>query len=141
MTVIARPKVLTQAPRGVRSYWLTAPNVADTAKLARDHVARLLHHTGHAALADPARLLTSEIVTNVFAHTTVPLVTVETTIDAHRILVATYDASPKRPIPRPVVADDEAGRGLLLVQLLADDWGMKCETTRKCTWFELLASH
>jgi anti-sigma regulatory factor (Ser/Thr protein kinase) len=89
------------------------------ARLARDHVARLLRHSGHGELADTARLLTSEIVTNAFAHTRVPFVTVETTIDAGRVLVAVYDACPPFPEPRAAVTDDETGRGLLLVELLA----------------------
>jgi anti-sigma regulatory factor (Ser/Thr protein kinase) len=138
MTAITPPQQVPQAPRTTaRSYWLTAPNAADTAKLARDHVARLLRHNGHAELADTARLLTSEIVTNAFAHTTVPFVTIETTIDPDRILIAVYDASSQLPEPRTAVADDETGRGLLLVQLLASDWGVNGGPRGKRTWFEL----
>ncbi|TDC74093.1 ATP-binding protein [Streptomyces hainanensis] len=124
----------------IRSYWLTAPNAVDTAKLARDHVVRLLDHTGHGALADNAQLLTSEIVTNVFSHTDVPFVTVETVIDARRVLVATYDESERHPMARR--ADDAAsanenGRGLLLVELLAADWGVAASPLGKRVWFEL----
>lgn len=136
MGTLCAPPLPATAAVG-RSYWFTAPNAADTAKLARDHVARLLRHNGHAELSDAARLLTSEIVTNAFAHTTVPFVTVETTIDADRVLVAVYDASPQLPEPRTPVADDETGRGLLLLQLLADDWGVSGGRAGKRTWFEL----
>jgi anti-sigma regulatory factor (Ser/Thr protein kinase) len=123
-----------------RSYWLTAPNAADTAKLARDELAGLLRHNGHGELADTARLLTSEIVTNAFAHTTVPFVAVETTIDADRVLVAVHDACPQLPEPRAAVVDDETGRGLLLLELLAGDWGVNGGPTSKRTWFELRVS-
>ncbi|MFD5318470.1 ATP-binding protein [Streptomyces sp. NPDC127098] len=124
----------------IRSYWLTAPNAVDTAKLARDHVVRLLTHTGHGALAENARLLTSEIVTNVFAHTDVPFVTVETVVDARRVLVATYDESARHPMARragDVATGDENGRGLWLVELLAADWGIAASPLGKRVWFEL----
>ncbi|TDC27603.1 hypothetical protein E1265_01560 [Streptomyces sp. 8K308] len=114
MTVVPPEKSINP----VRSYWLTAPNTVDTAKLARDHVVRLLSHAGHhCALVENARLLTSEIVTNVFAHTDVPYVTVETTIAERRVLVATYDASRRSPTPRCPEGSEghENGRGLLLV--------------------------
>ncbi|WP_165987175.1 ATP-binding protein [Streptomyces sp. YIM 98790] len=136
-----------QVPQAVRSYRLTAPNAPDTAKVARDHVAGLLHHTGRPGpAADVARLLVSEIVTNVYRHTAVRLVTVTTTIRPEAVMVAVHDTSPAAmPAMRRVRPDEEGGRGLRLVQELASAWGFAlhggtaadADATGKSVWFEL----
>jgi hypothetical protein len=43
-------------------------------------------------------------------------------------------------LPRAVEAgpNDESGRGLLLVNALADDWGTRQEPPGKTTWFEVM---
>ncbi|SFC40086.1 ATP-binding protein [Streptomyces aidingensis] len=136
-----------QAGRTARSYRLTAPNAADTAKVARDHVAGLLSHAGRPGpAAEVARLLVSEIVTNVYRHTAVQLVTVTTTIRPEAVMVAVHDTSPRAvPMMRRVPAEEEGGRGLRLVQELASAWGFALHggsgggsgATGKSVWFEL----
>jgi hypothetical protein len=127
----------------VRTYRLIAPNVADTAKLARDHVAGLMALTGHPQLIDTARLLASEVVTNVHLHTRVPRLTVDTTVRTDRALIAVYDASPgRRPVLRTALPSDaESGRGLALIELLAATWGTTWhgapDPVGKTVWFEL----
>ncbi|MDW6062656.1 hypothetical protein SAZ11_37300 [Streptomyces sp. FXJ1.4098] len=46
-------------------YRLRAPNIPETAKVAREMIAGLLLATGHPALVDTARLLVTEVVANV----------------------------------------------------------------------------
>jgi anti-sigma regulatory factor (Ser/Thr protein kinase) len=129
-----------------RSYRLTAPNVIDTPRLARNHVADVLRHTGHPLLVDDARLLVSETVSNVFQHTHVPRLVVHTTIWPDRAVVAVQDAAarwvPERRMPG-VGALAECGRGLALLAALADKWGVDRvgappEPEAKSVWFELL---
>lgn len=125
-----------------RSYRMSAPNIPETAKVARDMVAALLHATGHSGLADMARLLVSEVVTNVHLHTTVHKLTLDATVRTGCVLVSVLDADPRGvPQVRRAISDQETGRGLPLVQHLADAWGTTwfggVEPTGKSVWFEL----
>ncbi|MFK4273906.1 ATP-binding protein, partial [Streptomyces milbemycinicus] len=63
-----------------RRYTMRAPNIPETAKVAREMVSGLLSATGHCSLIDPARLLVSELVSNVHLHTKVPLLLLEATV-------------------------------------------------------------
>ncbi|MCF0076654.1 ATP-binding protein [Streptomyces lomondensis] len=92
-------------------------------------------------LAETLVLLVSELVTNAVVHTgrpavlrlsLPPAVTEEATV---RLEVA--DHSGRAPVPR--CADDDAtgGRGLALVDGLADRWGWSVESTGKRIWCEL----
>lgn len=92
-------------------------------------------------LAETLVLLVSELVTNAVVHTGCPAVlrlslpgavTGEATV---RLEVA--DRSVRAPVPR--CADDDAtgGRGLALVDGLADRWGWSAEGTGKRIWCEL----
>ncbi|MDQ0749271.1 anti-sigma regulatory factor (Ser/Thr protein kinase) [Streptomyces africanus] len=92
-------------------------------------------------LAETLILLVSELVTNAVVHTGRPAVlrlslphavTEEVTV---RLEVA--DRSGRAPVPR--CADDDAtgGRGLALVDGLADRWGWSVESTGKRIWCEL----
>jgi anti-sigma regulatory factor (Ser/Thr protein kinase) len=100
-TIAAPP----QQQEDVRRYRLIAPNAPDTPQLARDHVAYLLLRERRTELADTARLLVSEVVTNVYQHTNVPLLTVDTTFRPDRVRVAVRDGS-----TRGVAADLPSGR-------------------------------
>jgi anti-sigma regulatory factor (Ser/Thr protein kinase) len=96
-------------------------------QLARDHVAYLLLRERRTELADTARLLVSEVVTNVYQHTNVPLLTVDTTFRPDRVRVAVRDGSTRGVgAIRPVLPDTtrDGGRGLMLVELLATRWGV-----------------
>jgi anti-sigma regulatory factor (Ser/Thr protein kinase) len=133
----------TLAPH-TRNFRLVAPNAADTPQLARDHVAYLLLRERLPDLADTARLLISELVTNVYRHTTVRLLTVETTFRPGRVRFDVHDALTSGVTAiRPSVAEgtDECGRGLALVEQLAARWGVTvyggAEPFGKSVWFLL----
>ncbi|MCQ9132946.1 MULTISPECIES: ATP-binding protein [Streptomyces] len=92
-------------------------------------------------LAETLILLVSELVTNAVVHTGCPAVLRLSLPDAAggpsvvRLEVA--DASDRAPVPR--CAGDEAtgGRGLALVDGLADRWGWNVEGAGKRIWCEL----
>jgi anti-sigma regulatory factor (Ser/Thr protein kinase) len=112
--------------------------VAETRRLLRDH----LRLWGAPALADTAELLTSELVTNALQHTTGGAVLTATLTPGPpggRLRVEVQDSLSRRPQPRPPVTDDygTSGRGLLLVQALADAWGVNAGASGKVVWFEL----
>ncbi|MET8023546.1 hypothetical protein [Streptomyces avermitilis] len=63
------------------TYHLTTPNSPLTPKICRDTVAILLATNGHApGLADTARTLVSELVTNAVLHTASPTIAMETAV-------------------------------------------------------------
>ncbi|MFF5583329.1 ATP-binding protein [Streptomyces hygroscopicus] len=126
-----------------RRYTMRAPNIPETAKVAREMVSGLLSATGHCSLIDPARLLVSELVSNVHLHTKVPLLMLEATVRAGQLHVSVRDEEPTRmpdTTTRPT-PHAEHGRGLLLVQAYADAWGTiwhgGLHPRGKSVWFEL----
>ncbi|MDI3405389.1 ATP-binding protein [Streptomyces cavernicola] len=97
----------------------------------------VLLHWGKPERADVAELLTSEIVTNALVHTDDDAV-LTATVREHRLRVEVRDFVAQRPSPRVPHADDgTGGRGLLLVQSLADAWGVRTQDGGKAVWFEL----
>lgn len=125
-------------------YRLRTPNSPTSPKICRDVVALLLQTTGHGELVDTARLLVSELVTNVGLHTTSLDVRLEAVVRHDRVRVSVYDdtlrAAP--PVePKPPNADSENGRGLLLLSGLAQEWGVGRGNgplaLDKQVWFEL----
>lgn len=92
-------------------------------------------------LAETLILLVSELVTNAVVHTGCPAVlrlslpgagAGEATV---RLEVA--DSSDRAPVPRCVGDDSTGGRGLALVDGLADRWGWSVEGPGKRIWCEL----
>lgn len=114
--------------------------VADTRRRLRDQ----LRLWGVPALADTAELLATEIVTNALQHTGGGAVLTATLSPgpAKRLRVEVHDSLGRRPPRRPPggvrPADDAtSGRGLLLVEALADTWGIQASGAGKTVWFEL----
>ncbi|MBM9438631.1 ATP-binding protein [Streptomyces bryophytorum] len=114
--------------------------VADTRRRLRDQ----LRQWGVPALADTAELLATEIVTNALQHTGGGAVLTATLSPgpARRLRVEVHDTADRRPPQRPqggLRPSDEAtsGRGLLLVEALADTWGVQARGAGKTVWFEL----
>lgn len=118
----ARPSPAEPASSG--TYRLTAGNKPTAAAVLRNLVATVLNSTGHEALAETARLLTSEIVTNVYRHTSVAAVNVEVMVTEKHVHVVVRDSNPRcQPMP-PEVSDGEGGLGLVIVERCADAWGV-----------------
>ncbi|MEV7287727.1 ATP-binding protein [Streptomyces sp. NPDC093252] len=105
------------------SYRLTTANARTAPGVLRDLVASLLRSTGHAALAESARLCTSELVTNVYQHTRTPDIHMEVTVSDASVTVTVRDDLPGVPTLCRAGAEAERGRGLLLVDACADRWG------------------
>ncbi|MFE4694156.1 ATP-binding protein [Streptomyces sp. NPDC056749] len=87
-----------------------------------------------------AELLLSELVTNALIHTRNGAVVTVTSMAARlRVEVRDFTAG-QEPAPYVPNADDGThGRGLLLVQSLADSWGVTAKALGKVVWFELNA--
>ncbi|WKX74508.1 ATP-binding protein [Streptomyces sp. XD-27] len=74
-----------------------------------------------------AVLVVSELVTNAVRHTTTASVRCELRLADARLRVEVADQGGARTEPRtrPVSADQEGGRGLMLVEALAESWGVR----------------
>ncbi|MFB7991540.1 ATP-binding protein [Streptomyces sp. NPDC056002] len=104
---------------------------------ARRALRELLDEWGPPERSETAELLTSELVTNALVHTDHDAV-LTATVGPKRLRVEVRDFVGRRPRLRVPVADDGTnGRGLLLVQSLADAWGVRALGVGKVVWFEL----
>ncbi len=111
-------------------------------EIARTVVADLMNLTGNAELVDDARLLVSELVTNVHLHTDTAVVRLDVAVHLASVRVAVWDDAPgSRLLSLPALPDDGSGRGLLLVEALASRWGVYRPNIntrrRKGVWFAL----
>lgn len=96
----------------------------------------LLRHWGEPGAADVAELLASELVTNALIHTEHGAV-VTATMTPSTLRVEVRDFATDLPAPYSPAADDGThGRGLVLVQALADAWGVLTHGVGKIVWFE-----
>ncbi|MEU8041094.1 ATP-binding protein [Streptosporangium sp. NPDC049078] len=103
---------------------------------ARVHVRRVLESWHRDDLIETAQLLVSELISNaITAHTACPEAAKaiphadpdQIWMDVYRmgetVVLRVWDASPLTPVVRDPGPDDENGRGLHLVDLLATEWG------------------
>ncbi|MGW0499418.1 ATP-binding protein [Streptomyces sp. NPDC003007] len=106
---------------------------------ARRALRELLGQWGKHGQSDVAELLTSELVTNAIVHTDHDAV-LTVTLLPRGLRVEVRDFVARRPRLRVAVPDEGTnGRGLLLVQSLADAWGVRPHGVGKAVWFELEA--
>jgi anti-sigma regulatory factor (Ser/Thr protein kinase) len=109
-----------------------------TPSAARQWISRLLEHWELPALADTAKLLTSEMVTNAIRHgSSGPIVTASVADGSLEIGVTDSDA---QRLPQRVITEDPwaaGGRGLILVEEFSDDWGIAVLSEGKQVWFRV----
>lgn len=107
--------------------------------LARGFVSVVLEGWDMAALADTAELIASELATNVVQAATgpderpryddeggLPLLWLRLLSDGAQVMIEVWDNLPAilgAPAVQEAADDDEHGRGLLMVDLLTEDWG------------------
>lgn len=80
--------------------------------------------------------LTSELVTNAVLHARTPFV-VKVSVKGDRIRVAVTDGSEALPVFKRRGPTSPTGRGLRIVEEIADRWGFEPITSGKTVWFEL----
>ncbi|MFF5496810.1 ATP-binding protein [Streptomyces aquilus] len=103
----------------------------------RRQLRELLRQWGRPGRSEIAELLTSELVTNALVHTDHDAV-LTATVGPRGLRVEVRDFVARRPRPCVPNADDGThGRGLVLVQSLADAWGVRAHGVGKAVWFEL----
>lgn len=104
---------------------------------ARRELRELLRYWGRPGRSEIAELLTSELVTNALVHTDDDAV-LTAVVSPRGLRVEVRDFVARRPHLRaPDTGDDTHGRGLVLLQSLADAWGVRSHGVGKSVWFEL----
>ena len=119
----------------------TLPPDPSSAMAARSFARDVLRKWREGASVDVVQLLVSELVTNAVLHAGSK---VEVSV-RHRgewLRVEVTDESPVLPGQRDFETDAATGRGLALVDMLADDWGVEpIPDDGKVVWFEVPATH
>ena len=107
---------------------------------ARRLIAEVLRTWNLETLAETCELLVSELIGNAVRHAGAPVFGLRITQRGGTVRVEVRDPSRALPCLVPIVRDlDENGRGLFLVNTLADRWGAGLQPRGKVTWFELRA--
>jgi len=108
--------------------------------VARHQLRELLHDWSSADQVDSAVLLVSETLTNVLVHTDADALLVSEVRGEpgdRRLRVEVTDTSDDLPHKRRPGELASSGRGLMLIELLADLWGVDPRGEGKTIWFEL----
>ncbi len=87
-------------------------------------------------LADSAALLVTELVTNVFLHAGTDCL-VHAAFDHPVLAVTVTDWDPHDPLVRARSTTAENGRGLAILDAIADAWGIQDADGAKNVWFHL----
>ncbi|THA76552.1 ATP-binding protein [Streptomyces sp. A0642] len=113
---------------------------ARSVTLCRRRAARLVAEWGHPESAGEAALLVSELATNALMHGCMRgrLFRVRLVLTTATLRIEVGDPRGERlPGLREAGADDCYGRGLLIVDRIADRWGVEPQTVGKTVFAEL----
>ncbi|MEU3224614.1 ATP-binding protein [Streptomyces sp. NPDC006976] len=117
---------------------------ARSVSLARRRAARLVTAWGHPRRAGEVALLVSELATNALLHGSLRgrLFRVRLTLTADALRIEVTDPRGERlPGIRSADSDECYGRGLLIVDAIADRWGVEPRTIGKTVFAELALRH
>jgi anti-sigma regulatory factor (Ser/Thr protein kinase) len=105
---------------------------------ARHVVLELLRVWGTPQDPDDAALLVTELIANVVDHVGGEAsLTLELTSSEGWLRIAVRDGSSVRPVVQELSRNRPRGRGLRMVQAIADRWGSEDHQGGKRVWFEL----
>jgi anti-sigma regulatory factor (Ser/Thr protein kinase) len=111
------------------------PNTVESVGLSRSVVRRIVASCPP-EFVESASLLTDELVTNAIRHGRPPIV-LTVRLDADNLVIEVVDCGSGQPVSRHVDANAERGRGLSIVEQLADDWGVHQLHEGKRVWCRL----
>lgn len=119
---------------------LLLPAAAPASRAARHWVAERLTELGLADLDDAVLLLTSEVVTNGLIHAGTPMV-LRLFPSGPGVQVEVHDGSTVPPARRRYSTTATTGRGVEVLDSLADEWGWRVDPGGgKTVWFRVLAA-
>ncbi|MGJ5898362.1 ATP-binding protein [Streptomyces niveiscabiei] len=120
-------------------YEFTIPATIEAVPTARRRVVELARRLDLILSDDllaTIELLASEVIANAVVYSGATC-SVAVTRNLESLRVEITDENPSLPTITEAEPDDETGRGLLLVDTLADTWGTQPSSLGKTTWFEI----
>ncbi|MFJ8944529.1 SpoIIE family protein phosphatase [Streptomyces sp. NPDC102395] len=125
-------------PGGGRLQQHVAPGDPEALAGARHMIRAAVRAWGGGERSDEMELVADELVTNALMHTEgAAIVTLRVLVgEGRRLRVEVEDSSSALPRRREAGVSGVSGRGLLLVDLLADAWGVEARGGGKCVWCE-----
>ncbi|MEH0581496.1 MULTISPECIES: SpoIIE family protein phosphatase [Streptomyces] len=117
-----------------------APGDPEALAEARHMIRAAVRAWGAGERSDEIELVADELITNALMHTEgAAIVTVRVVTGGERRLrVEVEDSSSALPRRREAGVSGVSGRGLLLVDLLTDAWGVEARGGGKCVWCEFV---
>ncbi len=115
---------------------LVLPARAASARAARGWVLARLSELGLEQLCEAVELLVSEVVTNAVIHQSSQL-RLRLRPDGAGVRVEVLDGSRVLPVHRHYSSTATTGRGLTLLDTVADEWGWDVGTAGKSVWFRV----
>ncbi|MFC3689950.1 ATP-binding protein [Aquipuribacter hungaricus] len=116
---------------------LALPARPGSTRDARRWVADRLAELGLDDLLDAVELLTSEVVTNAVIHAGTPML-LRLRAEGPGVQVEVDDGSAMPPARRHYSATATTGRGVEVLETLADEWGWQPHDGGKTVWFRVL---
>jgi anti-sigma regulatory factor (Ser/Thr protein kinase) len=115
---------------------LPVPASAATARRQAHNVLNIWCRRGHLP-KDDALLLLDELAANAVRHAHTPF-TITLSLNSDALRGAVHDDNPRPPVRRTPTLEDLGGRGIQMVAVLADRWGVdRHDGDGKTVWFEL----
>jgi anti-sigma regulatory factor (Ser/Thr protein kinase) len=112
------------------------PGTPDSPQSARAFLRAALETWQLDGFGEVTELLTDELVANVVRHVGSPL-TLRATTDGPTLRIEVDDPSTDPPVLRQPDVHEDRGRGILLVDALATQWGTDIHSDGKTVWFEI----
>ncbi|MFJ6080502.1 SpoIIE family protein phosphatase [Streptomyces sp. NPDC092369] len=139
LLLLRRRGLEVQQPGG-RLQQHVAPGDPEALTQARHMIRAAVRSWGARDRADEIELVADELITNALMHTEgAAIVTLRVLTDGDRRLrVEVEDSSSALPRRREAGESGVSGRGLLLVDLLTDAWGVEARGGGKCVWCEFV---
>ncbi|MCI2238496.1 SpoIIE family protein phosphatase [Paenibacillus sp. TRM 82003] len=123
---------------GSRESQLALPGDTRAVAAAREHLRVTLDAWGLVRVADEAELVVSELVTNAVLHTgSGTALTVRHDPLSACLALGVDDCSTSHPLPRGAGEDSLSGRGMQIVEVLAERWWVSAHGDGKTVWAEL----
>ena len=137
-----RMRTRARAPSYPHNSHLVLAPLPGAIPCARLHAVHVMHEWGLRDRTSDAALIVSELVTNAADASAVlperPPIALRLLATEKLLRIEVWDCSPLDLEPRDAEADDECGRGLMVVAALSDCWGSKrTGYQRKVVWAEL----
>ncbi|MER7571332.1 SpoIIE family protein phosphatase [Streptomyces sp. NPDC126514] len=138
--LLLRRRGLDAPQAGGRLQQHVAPGDPEALTQARHMIRAAVRAWGSGVRDDEIELVADELITNALMHTEgAAIVTLRVlTGTDRRLRVEVEDSSSALPRRREAGADGVSGRGLLLVELLTDVWGVEARGGGKCVWCEFV---